>query len=311
MAKPLEYNATLVGRDDLTSALAIFKIKSDDPILKSFIPGQYVTLGMNNEEKPELDSVRRPMSIVSAPEEGETLEFYIRYVNWPESDNPLTHLIWKAKEGDRMFMRAKAVGRFTLPEAIGDNDPRMKIFVAAGTGMAPFVSMVRSEKLRDPNADLSSFCILHGASYPADLGYREEMEALRESNGLHYFASISRPQSAPEWQGDVGRVEDYFLPDRFVELERRLGFGPGELTSERGVIFICGLQGTIGETIARTVSRGFVGDNRKLRRDLEVPDEVASSLFYEQYDNTPVIDPDDTELHEKMKAEMRRALGLT
>lgn len=309
MAKPLEYNATLVGREDLTSALAIFKIQADEEV-PPFIPGQYVTLGMNNEEKPELGSVRRPMSIVSAPEEGQILEFYIRYVNWPESDNPLTHLMWKAKVGDRMFMRPKGVGRFTLREAGGDDNPRLKVFVAAGTGLAPFVSIVRSLKMRQDDVDLSSYCVLHGASYPADLGYREELEQLSRDNGLHYFASISRPKEAADWQGDTGRVEDYFLPERFTELEQRLGFESHGMTSDKATILICGLQGTISETITRTISRGFIADNRKLRRDLAVPEDVASSLFYEQYDNTPVIDPDNTELLAQMKAQLHKALGL-
>ena len=308
MAKPLEYNATLVGREDLTSALAIFKVQSDEEV-KTFIPGQYVTLGMNNEKKPELGSVRRPMSIVSAPEEGQILEFYIRYVNWPESDNPLTHLLWDAAEGDRMFMRGKAVGRFTLEETVGADDDRLKIFVAAGTGLAPFISMVRSVKMKDPGADLSSYVVLHGASYPADLGYRDELETLVRDNGMHYYASVSRPKSAPEWAGDQGRVEDYFLPARFAELEARLGLPAMGMTPKNAAIFICGLQGTISETIARTVSRGFVADNRKLRRDLEVPEEIPASLFYEQYDNTPVIDPDDTELLEHMRLELQQALA--
>lgn len=308
MVKPLEYNATLVGREDLTSALAIFKIQSDGEV-PPFLPGQYVTLGMNNEEKPELGSVRRPMSIVSAPEEGAILEFYIRYVSWPESDNPLTHLMWKAKVGDRIFMRPKGVGRFTLHEAGGENSPLMKICVAAGTGLAPFISMLRSLKMRRDDVDLSSFCVLHGASYPADLGYKEELHRLNRENGLHYFPSISRPLEAPDWRGDTGRVENYFLPERFTDLEQRLGFEPNGLTSKQATILICGLQGTIRETIKRTVSRGFVADNRKLRRDLEVPEDLGPSLYYEQYDNTPVIDPDDTELMVEMKATLHRALA--
>ena len=55
MAKPLTYNATLIERIDLTSALAIFKVRPDEPVVEDppFIPGQYMTLGLNNED-PEL-----------------------------------------------------------------------------------------------------------------------------------------------------------------------------------------------------------------------------------------------------------------
>ncbi len=310
MAKLLEYNATLVERIDHTDALASFKIRPDellvgDPI---FVPGQYVTLGLNNEERPEHGSVRRPMSIASAPEEGQTLEFYIRYVNHPESDNPLTHLLWPTRTGDRLFMRPKAVGRFTEAHTVGDDDPRRRVCVAAGTGLAPFTSFARSHLLRHPDGRLDGYTILHGASYPDDLGYRDELTDLATSKGLHYLPTISRPQHAPDWHGDVGRVEDFFLPERLTVLEEQIGLEPGGLVPSRAVIFICGLQGTIGRTILRLIDRGFVPENRKLRRALEVPKDATNSLFFEQYDNTPVIDVDSPELMRDLRARLRAAI---
>lgn len=308
--KPLLYNATLVERRDLTDALAIFKVRPDEPLGEErFVPGQYVTIGLNNEERPDLGSVRRPMSIASAPEEGDAFELYVRWVGQPESDNPLTHLLWRTRQGDRLYLRPKAVGHFTVRDSVGEDDPRLRILVAAGTGLAPFTSMVRSVVLRDPEADLSRWAILHGASYPADLGYREELLRLQADHRLCYCATISRPREAVAWDGDVGRVEDYFLAERLPEFERRLGLGPGELTPATSVIFLCGLQGTIGRTIERLVPRGFVPDNKKLRRALGVDDDVASSLFFEQYDTTPVIDLADEAVMEPLRAGLRAALA--
>lgn len=311
MAKPVEYNATLAERIDLTSKLAIFKIRPDEPYEGEgpwFVPGQYVTLGMNNEEKPELGSVRRPMSIASAPEEPGTLDFYVRYVSHPDSDNPLTHLMWPTKESDRLHMRTKPTGHFTLPHTVGENDPRLMVFVAAGTGLAPFISMVRSHHLRDRKAALSRYVVLHGASYPADLGYIEELESYRDL-GLHYMTTVSRPNEASDWRGDTGRVEGYFRPERLPELEQRLGLEEGGLTPDKAVVFICGLQGTIGKTLERLIPRGFVPDNRKLRKALEVPAEVKSTIFFEQYDTTPVIDLHDEELMDSLRQGLHQALG--
>src|SRR5258707_10752610 len=179
--KPLEYNATLVERIDVTEALTIFRVEPDQmPARPWFVPGQYCVLGMNNAAKPELGSVRRSMSIASAPEDDGPIEFYIRWVAKPESDNPLTHLLWNIKAGARMYMRAVAAGVFTIKDTVGVDDPRLRVMVAAGTGSAPFVSMVRSELRRDPAADLSKWALLHGASYPADLGYRDELTGMVE-----------------------------------------------------------------------------------------------------------------------------------
>lgn len=310
MAKNVDYNATVVERIDLTSALAVFKIRPDEPLAEQprFKPGQYMTIGLNNTAKPELGSVRRPMSIVSAPEEGDVFEFYVRYVSHPESDNPLTHLLWQTKTDDRIFLRSKAAGTFTLEDTVGAADRRKKICVAAGTGLAPFLSMARSAILRDPEARLDEFVILHGASYPADLGYLEELESLR-GRGLHYFGTISRPQSAPDWQGDQGRVEDFFAPGRIDQLEERIGLPPGGLRPDTATVFICGLQGTIGETVMRLLPRGFVPENKKLRRSLEVEDGQHAALFFEQYDTTPVIPIDDPEVMARLRAELRAALA--
>ena len=57
--------------------------------------------------------------------------------------------------------------------------------VAAGTGAAPFISMIRSEVRRNPSADLSKWVLLHGASVPAcELGDRQELLELSKANGL-------------------------------------------------------------------------------------------------------------------------------
>jgi ferredoxin/flavodoxin---NADP+ reductase len=311
MAKPLEYNATLVERVDVTDALTMFRVTPDKmPAEKLwFVPGQYCVLGANNADKPELGSVRRSMSIASAPEDDGPVEFYIRWVAKPESENPLTHLLWKLKAGDRMYMRAVAAGVFTIKDTVGVDDPRIRVMVAAGTGSAPFVSMVRSEIRRNPNVDLSKWVLLHGASYPADLGYRDELMGMTDRNRLKYWGTVSRPKEAPDWKGDVGRVEAFFDPARLGDLEQRLGLPPGGFTPKNVVIYICGLTGTITGTILPLIDRGFVPDFKRIREALGVPAEIKDSVFYEQYDTEPVINIKDPAVVEPLKARMQAALA--
>src|SRR5215212_9099311 len=315
MAKLLEYNATLVQRVDVTDALTMFKVQPDKlPAERPwFVPGQYCVLGMNNAEKPELGSVRRSMSIASAPEDDGPIEFYIRWVAKPESENPLTHLLWKLKNGDRMYMRAVAAGVFTVKDTVGLEDPRLRVMVAAGTGSAPFVSMVRSELRRDPTADLSKWVLLHGASYPADLGYRDELFQMTEVNKLKYWGTVSRPREAPDWKGDTGRVEAFFQSSgdgaKLDELERRLGLPPGGFNPKNVAIFICGLTGTITGTIIPLIDRGFVPDFKRIREALGVPADVKDSVFYEQYDTEPVINIKDEAVVAPLRERMQAALA--
>ena len=320
MAKLLEYNATLVERIDLEPALSIFKVRPDQITRKEgdegpwFVPGQYLTIGLNRpaiegEEDPRPRSVRRPMSIASAPEEGHTAEFYIRYVSKPESDLPLTHLLWEIQPGARMYMRPVATGKFTVRDTVGDDDPRIKLCIAAGTGLAPFISIVRSRILRDPTARLDDIAILHGASYSMSLGYKEELERLVREHGLRYAPTISRPKEEPEWTGLGGRVEALLGPERIEQTEAALRLRPGELRPGRAAVLICGLNGTIAQTIINLAPRGFVPDNRKLRRALEVDDTHPASLFWEQYDSTPVIDTKNRALIERLRSQLHAAMG--
>ncbi|MGN6105474.1 MAG: hypothetical protein ACTHU0_10250 [Kofleriaceae bacterium] len=311
MAKPLEYNATLVERVDVTDALTLFRIQPDvaPDVLPWFVPGQYCVLGMNNHDRPELGSVRRSMSIASAPEDEGPVEFYVRWVARPESENPLTHLLWKLRNGDRMYMRPVAAGVFTIKDTIGVADPRIRVMVAAGTGSAPFVSMVRSELRRDATADLSKWVLLHGASYPADLGYRDELQRMVEVHRLRYWGTVSRPKEAPDWKGDSGRVEAFFEGARLDDLENRLGLPPGGFNPHNVVVYICGLTGTITGTLIPLIDRGFVPDFKRIREALGVPADTKDSVFYEQYDTEPVINVKDESVVEPLRERMQAALA--
>jgi len=309
--KALEYNATLVERVDVTDALTIFRIKPDQMPAERpwFVPGQYCVLGANNQAKLELGSVRRSMSIASAPEDDGPVEFYVRFIAKPESENPLTHLLWKIQPGDRIYMRPVAAGMFTVKDTIGTDDPRLKVLVAAGTGSAPFVSMVRSELRRNPEADLSKYVLLHGASYPADLGYRDELAHMISHNKLKYWGTVSRPKEAPGWTGDTGRVEAFFEGERLADLERRCGLPTGGFTPKNVVVYICGLTGTITGTVVPLIDRGFIPDFKRIREALGVPTDAKDSVFYEQYDTEPVINIKDPAVVEPLKARMQAALG--
>jgi ferredoxin--NADP+ reductase len=253
-----------------------------------------VTLGLNNADRPDLGGVRRPMSIASSPEQARrqgALEFYIRFVKAPESENPFTHLLWKLRPGDRLHMRSRPVGHFTLESTCGVDDTRFHVYVAAGTGLAPFTSIVFDRHARD--LGLSREVILHGASYPEELGYRDELCRLAREHGLVYLPTVSRPPAdaaeGPTWMGSRGRVEDFFLPARLPELAERLGLSTEQLTPQHCTVLICGLNGTIARVIERLLPLGFVPDNRRIRRALCIADDVPASLFFEQYDNDPPL----------------------
>jgi ferredoxin--NADP+ reductase len=190
-------NATLVERIDLTADLAVFRIAPQTKL--DFIPGQFATLAL--EQSGRL--VQRPYSIVSAPHEP-LLEFFIELVPF----GLLTPLLWELKPGDTLMVRDQAAGTFWLDTRSG---LARHMMLATVTGVAPFVSMLRAHAFMltsDLGADLR-FLLLHAASHSHEFGfYRDELAELGQQGWLTYVDTVSRPSDNPDWEGEVGRVED-------------------------------------------------------------------------------------------------------
>jgi ferredoxin--NADP+ reductase len=205
---------TLTQREDFSDDLAVFHLTSDEPV--EFTPGQYATIGLIDDDRDR--PLLRPYSVVNAP--GSTdLEFFIERVD----DGDLTPELWSLDEGAEVWMRDKIVGRFVL-----DEDVRQHVMVATVTGVGPYVSIIRDQiraldrgEIDEPHEML----ILHGGSRSWELGtYRGELSRLAETyDWIEYVPTVSRPWEDPEWDGELGRVEDVLRK----HLDRT-GFEPGE-----------------------------------------------------------------------------------
>ena len=310
MPRPLIYNATLLERTDLAPTLAVFRVRMDQvpPLAEEwFEPGQYVALGLNHDE-PGPSSVQRAFSIASEPEERRWLEFYIRWVPHPETAHPFTHLLWRTVPGDRIHVGRRCAGRFTLRHTVGPDDRRIKFFVAAGTGLTPFMSIIRSQHRKLPRRPQGRLVLLHGASHAHELGYREELErSLRELGG-EYIPTVSRPESSSGWTGAKGRVAARLEDDRLEKLERRIGLEAGGLSPANAVVYVCGFKGTITESLVRLAGRGFVPEDHRVKRLLGIRDGTPSSFFFEQYDTEAIIAPGDQALIERLSRDLAAAV---
>ncbi len=83
---------------------------------------------------------------------------------------------------------------------------RPPVFVATGTGIAPFCAMVRS--------GVSGFTLLHGVNRPQDLYYQSELESVAE----RYVPCISaaQPSSASWFHGRVTEwLQKYLQPAKY------------------------------------------------------------------------------------------------
>src|ERR1700694_2190390 len=192
------YRARIMERRDISDDL--WAIRVDPGGEYSFLPGQYATLGVVTPEK----HYERAYSIVSAPHE-RFLEFFVELV--PQGD--VTPRLYPYQVGDEFTLRKVAKGRFTLDTTTGRTN---HLLLATVTGVAPFVSFVRSLHRQWKNAKLDSghkLFLLEGASRSWELGYREELQRFAaDLPWFQYVPLVSRPWEDPDWRGETGRVED-------------------------------------------------------------------------------------------------------
>lgn len=254
-----EYNATVIRRVDITPRLVILQVRPDGEF--SFKAGQYTTLGLLPETPrvPEADVlepdpskpgklIKRAYSISSGSQTKDHMEFYISLV--PSGE--LTPRLFTLGEGDRVFVGTSGKGMFTLDKIPVD---RNILMVATGTGLAPYVSMLRTHLAGCPTQPVA---VLHGAAYSWDLGYRGELEGLNaRCHNLAYIPVVSRPDSDPDWRGRVGRLTDWL---RRPELAQACRF---DLQPETTHVLLCGNPGMIEDAQSLLEFRGFKLDSRK------------------------------------------------
>lgn len=194
MAQASHCSAELIARTDLTASLAVFRFLSAEQL--AFSAGQYATIGV-----PDGHVIERPYSIVSSPYE-RFLEFFVELV----PGGILTPKLWELKLGSTILVRRRIVGQFTLDPTV-----RQHLMLATVTGVAPFISILRTHQIDRARgvASKHQLVVIHGASRSADFGpYLDELEALSQAGWLTYIPTISRPWEEPNWKGETGRVED-------------------------------------------------------------------------------------------------------
>jgi ferredoxin--NADP+ reductase len=230
------YNATLVRREDLTDELAYFWVKMDGPAIP-FEPGQYMTTGVMTEGR----ILQRPYSVASPPSVADTegYEFFVRHVPIVR----FTTALWRLPVGHRMRIIGPK-GRFMLEP----DDDRTHLYVSTGTGIAPFISMIKETIAKGaPRRTV----LLNGCSYADELGYRDQIDAwvADPKAKLSYVPTISRPADPRNagWEGHTGRAEQVI-----GDVCRQFGLKP-----DRTVVYICGNPEMILNVEADLMHRGF------------------------------------------------------
>jgi ferredoxin--NADP+ reductase len=256
-----ELNAVIQQRIEVAPGLMVIRVVADGWELPEFTPGQFAVLGLppeaprcdiadpDEEEHKPGRLIRRAYSIASSSVAREYLELYITLVR----SGALTPRLFALETGDRLWLGPKITGRFTLDEAPDDAD---LVLIATGTGLAPYMSMLRTML---PEGDGRRIAVFLGARHSWDLGYQSELVTLdRLSPSFSYLSIISRPAEEPvPWGGPAGYVQDLWRGDH---LKRIWGTRP---TPESSRVFLCGNPAMIEDMVAILADEGFREHSRK------------------------------------------------
>ena len=172
---PRQFQVELLNRQNLTDLT--FEIHMSRPDGFTFTPGQRIRLSYSE--------IERDYSLINAPD-SDRLSICVRQV----ADGQMSPLLAKAARGTN-FQATGPLGYFTYKSS-----NRKSVFVATGTGVAPFAAMTR--------AGINAYILLHGVRKPEELYYRD----LFTDSASTYVPCISGGQKVPATYFN-GRVTTY------------------------------------------------------------------------------------------------------
>ncbi|MGH2569679.1 MAG: ferredoxin--NADP reductase [bacterium] len=206
-----------------------------------FRAGQFVSIGLPGERG---ERVHRHLSIASAP--GERLEFFGVRADDGEPGPDLADL----RVDDALWVHRDPQGTFTLDRV---PDAATLWLVATGTGLAPYVSMLRTE---EPWPRFGRIVVVHGVRRLADRAYAGEIARRSAEHGGHLVQVFAVSREEPGPGVFAGRVTDALAQDRLAELAGT------ELGQDSSHVMLCGHPAMIEEMEALLAQRGFRRNRR-------------------------------------------------
>lgn len=230
---------TVTGVHHWTPSLFSFTT-TRDPAFR-FLSGQFTMIGLPVDGKPLL----RAYSMAS-PNYDEQLEFFSIKV----ADGPLTSRLQMIKEGDQVLVGRKAVGTLVQDSL---TPGRTLFLLGTGTGLAPFVSIIRDPEVYDR---FEHIVLVHGCREVAELAYGEQIVARLPDDELLgelvrpkllYYPTVTR-----EPFRNRGRITTLLQTDK---LTSDLGLPPLNADTDR--MMLCGSPAFLADMVTLLDNAGF------------------------------------------------------
>ncbi len=209
--------------------------------IEPYEAGQFTKIGL--EVNGEI--IVRPYSLVNPPY-SQPLEFY--YIAVP--DGPLTSHLVKLKPGDSILVAPRANGFMILDEV---PSARHLWFMATGTGVGPFLSILGTEK---PWERFEQVTLVYAVRNLSELSYRERIEHICAKH-LDKFVFIPFISREPSDFAMPGRIPQAIIDGH---LEARAGI---KFSAADSQVMLCGNPQMVEDTTNVLIERGLKKHRRK------------------------------------------------
>ena len=208
---------------DETPEVLILKMMPEDGQPVRFDPGMFMMIiGIDGEGNRH---VARAFSIASDPSTP-GIEFMV--IKEPRHGEHIgrSHFM-DAKIGDAFILKGPS-GQFRFDPSIN----KKVIFIAGGTGLAPFVAMLRHIKVTDSKSDV---ILLYSTKYPTEIISKDELYGYVDSLGIKLVVTVTRPQEGDGWTGQTGHVDSSMIEKYAPDVLERTAYVCGPLEFVKAV----------------------------------------------------------------------------
>ena len=182
------YSITL--SESATPEVQLVRMKALDGSTLNFDAGMFVMIyGIDANSK---ECVGRAFSIASEPNAQE-LEFFVV----KEHGGHVSHFM-ETKPGDK-YNVVGPHGQFKFVPGVD----KKVLYIAGGTGLAPFMSMIRHLKRLGSGTDA---VLLYSVKFPTEILLKDELYQLCNDLSIKLAVTVTRPQEGDGWQGETGHI---------------------------------------------------------------------------------------------------------
>jgi ferredoxin-NADP reductase len=239
----------------ITPTVRHFAFVREDASHFQFIPGQFITIHFEQNGK----TLRRSYSVASIPARTEAIEFAASYIEGGPGSEFLFHL----NIGDTL-QASGPFGRLILRE---DEMPRRYVFVATGTGVTPYRSMLThlgEQFVRHPHLEVILL-----------LGVRNREELLYGDDFIEFATTYPRFRFIPHYSRPSEASLALFERSGYVQT----GFTDLALSPLEDVIYLCGNPNMIDQAFEQLRAIGF--DTQRIRREKYISPNTKISVSSE------------------------------